>query len=345
MTETGQRELGASGLVVPAIGIGTDSWGEKLLGYGKRYAADDLFAAYRACLDAGLSFFDTAEGYARGDSERLLGEFRRRDGREIIIATKFDNHALFSPNRRRRSARSIQEALDGSLRRLGVERIDLYQVHFALKPEVIDEYMEVLAGAVQAGKIRTVGVSNFNAALMHQAHSSLAARGVPLASNQVSYNLLHRYPETNGVLDACRDLRVALIPCIPLAVGILTGKYRHGAAKLTHFQRLFFRLGALDPFKECPERGSLAGRLLAKPRELRFGALEPMFAVIEEIAEARGKSIVQVALNWLLTTDSCVIPIPGAKNERQARENAGVLGWSLTQEEHGRIGRAEAEAR
>ena len=219
-----------------------------------------------------------------------LASFAAATAAGIIIATKFDNHSLFSPNRRRRSARSIEEALDGSLRRMGVERIDLYQVHFALKPEVIDEYMGVLAGAVQAGKIRAVGMSNFSAALMRQAHSSLAARGVPLASNQVSYNLLHRYPETNGVLDACRDLGVALIPFIPLAVGILTGKYRHGAAKLTHFQRLFFRLGALDPFKERPDRRPLVRRLLAKPRALQFEQLEPMFTAMEEIAGARGKA-------------------------------------------------------
>jgi aryl-alcohol dehydrogenase-like predicted oxidoreductase len=340
-----QRRLGKSGLAVPAMGIGTDSWGEKMLGYGKRYTRDDLYEAYRACLDAGLTYFDSAPGYGRGESERLLGEFRRQDGRPIIIATKFDNPMFPSRARSRSSVRSVTHALESSLERLHVERIDLYQIHFPIHPDAMDEHMGVLADTVRSGTVRAVGVSNFNASLMRQAHASLARFGIALAANQVSYNLLMRNPETNGVLSACRELDVALIPYIPLAVGVLTGKYRGGATSLTAMQRMFFFLGKLDIFHEAGSAQGLLKRLSAKPHPVQFDRLEPLFVVLEEIAVARGKTIVQVALNWLLSQDQCIIPIPGAKNAKQARENAGAIGWRLTGEERRRIDSAESASR
>jgi len=326
------------------MGIGTDSWGEKLLGYGKRYHDDDLYQAYRACLDAGLNFFDTAEGYAGGASETLIGKFRRRDGRHIVVATKFDNPILFSRWLKKGRPGSVVAALDASLKRLGVERVDLYQVHFPLPAEAIDGFMDLLATQVKAGKVRAVGVSNFSADLMRQAHGSLAARHMALASNQVCYNLLHRHPEANGVLAACRELEIALIAYTPLATGVLTGKYRHGAANSTLTQRLFLRLVQLDPFHEWADRPPLMRRLLSKPRALQFQRLGPLFQCMQEIGDAHGKSIAQVALSWLLTADPCVIPIPGAKNVRQARENAGAQDWRLSAEERDRISAAEAAA-
>lgn len=326
------------------MGIGTDSWGEKLLGYGKRYHDDDLYQAYRACLDAGLNFFDTAEGYAGGASETLIGKFRRRDGRDIVVATKFDNPLPFALSRGKNKPGSVIAALDASLKRLGLERIDLYQVHFPLPAEAIDGFMDMLAGQVKAGKIRAVGVSNFSAESMRRAYWSLSTRNIPLASNQVCYSLLHRHPEQNGVLPACRELDVALIAYTPLATGVLTGKYRRGAANPTLTQRLFLRFVQFDPFHEVVDRPSLIRRLLSRPRPLRFERLDPLFQCMEDIGRAHGKSIGQVALSWLLTADPCVIPIPGAKNVRQARENAGALDWRLSAEERDRITAAEAAA-
>ena len=340
-----RRRLGGSGIAVPVMGIGTDSWGEKLLGYGKRYGDDDLYQAYRACLDAGLNFFDTAEGYAGGVSESLIGTFHGRDGRDILIATKFDNPILFARRGGKAKPGSVAAALNASLKRLGVDHVDLYQVHFPLPAEAIDGFMEVLAAQLKAGKIRALGVSNFGADAMRQAHRSLAARNIALASNQVCYNLLHRHPEQNGVLDACRELDVALIAYTPLATGVLTGKYRRGGVRSTLTQRLFLRLVQFDPFHEGTNRPSLVQRLLSKPRTLQFEQLEPLFQCMEEIAGAHGKTIGQVALSWLLTADPCVIPIPGAKNLRQARENAGALDWRLSAGERARISAAEAASR
>jgi aryl-alcohol dehydrogenase-like predicted oxidoreductase len=340
-----RRRLGGSGMDVPAMGIGTDSWGEKLLGYGKRYGPEDLYQAYRACLDAGLNFFDTAEGYARGQSESLIGQFRRRDGRDIVVATKFDNPIVFPRSGARARPGSVVAALDASLKRLGLERVDLYQVHFPLPSQAVDGFMDALAAQVKAGKIGAVGVSNFSADLMRQASASLGRHGIPLASNQVCYSLLHRHPEGNGVLAACRELDVALIAYTPLATGVLTGKYRLGGPKPTLTQRLFLRFVQVDPFHEWPNRPPLIRRLVSTPRALRFQKLEPLFRCLEEIGSAHGRTTVQVALGWLLTADPLVIPIPGAKNLRQARENAGALNWRLSAEERARISAAEAASR
>jgi aryl-alcohol dehydrogenase-like predicted oxidoreductase len=231
------------------------------------------------------------------------------------------------------------------LKRLGLERIDLYQVHFPLPSQAVDGFMDALAAQVKAGKVRAIGVSNFSADLMRQAHRSLAARDIALASNQVCYSLLHRHPEGNGVLAACRDLDVALIAYTPLATGVLTGKYRPGGPRPTLTQRLFLQFVQVDPFHEWPNRPPLIRRLVSTPRALQFEKLEPLFRCLQQIGDAHGKTTAQVALGWLLTADPRVTPIPGAKNVRQARENAGALDWRLSAEERARISAAEEASR
>src|SRR5579883_52747 len=156
MINVDQRQLGASDVTVPALGVGVWSWGEKdLWGYGKTYTREDVTQAYQTCLDAGLNFFDTAELYGRGASERILGENLRQDGRPIIIASKF------APFPNRLSARSLSDALDNTLLRLGVDKIDLYQIHWPYTFISQHALMDALAGAVRTGKVRAVGVSNY----------------------------------------------------------------------------------------------------------------------------------------------------------------------------------------
>ncbi len=334
MLEIDQRTLGASTVVVPALGVGVMSWGENLLGYGKSHSREDITQAYRACLDAGLIFFDTAEGYGRGESERLLGECRRLDGRPILIASKF------GPLPGRTSASDLRKALDGSLRRLGVEYLDLYQIHMPPPARKLNELLDALAEAVHAGKARAVGVSNFRAPLMRQAHARLARHGIPLASNQVHFSLLYRHPETNGVLEASRELNVSLITYSPMEQGILTGKFRGGTRAQSGFLRLVGTVGRFDPFGDTKGSMPALQRLLRGPKTLPREQWEQMFVVLEEIALTHEKTIGQVALNWLLSKDEHIIPIPGAKNARQARENAGALGWHLTQAEHHQISQA-----
>jgi aryl-alcohol dehydrogenase-like predicted oxidoreductase len=167
-----------------------------------------------------------------------------------------------------------------------------------------------MADAVEAGLIRAAGVSNYSADQMLRTHEVLAKRGVPLASNQVEYNLLNRSAERNGVLARCRELGVTLIAYSPLAKGLLTGKYT----------------------PENPPPG-LRRRLF---RAGHLAAVQPLIGLMREI----GRSPSEVALNWLLSKG--VVPIPGAKNARQAAENAAVLGWRLTADEVIALERASA---
>jgi aryl-alcohol dehydrogenase-like predicted oxidoreductase len=194
------RQLGATGLVVSPLGLGTNRWA-----YGKNDEA--VSETFRAYINAGGTFFDTAEVYGLGKSERLLGECLRQDKRPILIASKYLPLPLHP----------FKQALDGSLKRLGVPTIDLYYIHFPRGN--IERLMDQMAQAVADGTIRAVGVSNFSAVQMRQAAARLARYDIPLAANEVQYNLLHRQPEVDGVLDACCELNVALVAYVPLARG------------------------------------------------------------------------------------------------------------------------------
>src|SRR5947209_1736107 len=317
MIQLDQRQLGATGIVVPPLGVGVWSWGDKgFWGYGSTHTRDDITQAYKACLDAGLNFFDTAEMYGGGESERILGECVREDGRPVIIASKF------APLPTRLTAKTLSDALVASLERLGMATIDLYQIHWPYTFLSTNALMDALAQAVRSGKVRAVGVSNYSATRMRQAYARLARHDIPLASNQVHYSLLHRKPEQNGVLDACRELNVTLIAYSPLEQGLLTGKYRVTNAQV---------IPLVGPRRFIPAFGSARRR-----------KMEPLFEVMATVANARDKTIGQVALNWLIAKDACIVPIPGAKNLRQAQENAGAIGWRLTDEEFTKISNAAA---
>jgi len=291
--------------VVP-LGVGAWAWGStRLWGYGKEYDRSDVGRAFRASMAEGVTLLDTAEMYGNGASERIIGEMLREGGFEgtPVIATKF------APLPYRFSAKSLLEAVDKSLERLGIETIDLYQIHFLSPILKINGLMDALAETVKAGKVRRVGVSNYGADQMQRAHDRLASHGVPLASNQVEYSLLQRAPETNGVLEASRDLGVTLIAYSPIAQGLLTGKYSPGDRPSGLVRRM--------------------GRAFG---EQNLKKIEPVVNLLREIGEAHNKQPVQVALNWLITQRN-VLPIPGAKNERQARQNAGALGWEMAGDE------------
>lgn len=302
--------LGRSTLRVPRLGLGAMVWGQPTgiarwtpaqLSYGPSDSAAEEDGAFEASLAAGVNFIDTAEMYSKGASETRVGELAH--GRDVLIATKFPPAILSRPS-------DFPEALAGSLARLQRDRIDLLQHHFPSPRMPIPELMGLMADAVAAGKVRAVGVSNYSAAQMRLAHAELAKRGVPLASNQVEYSLLHRRPEVDGVLDACRDLGVTLIAYSPLASGALTGKYTPDGEKA---------------------RGL---RLYIGNRFRRSGleALQPVIALLRQIGERYSASPNQVALRWLLETEG-VLPIPGAKNAMQAQSNAGALLFTLTSDE------------
>ena len=283
------------------LGIGTWQWGDQWLwGFGGDYAESDIRAAFDACLARGVTFFDTAEIYGRGHSEQYLGQFIKAAGKGVILATKF------MPFPWRLGKARLRAALRRSLDRLGVERVDLYQIHMPWPPVSIETWMDALAEAVEAGLVREVGVSNYNVAQVQRAYAALSQRGVPLASNQVRYSLLDRRPEQTGLWALCRELDIRLIAYSPLAQGVLSGKYTP-----TH-----------------PPRGLRARR--HTPDFLK--RLEPLLALLRERGEAHGhKSPGQVALNWLIAKGA--LPIPGVKTAAQAEENIGAAGWRLTDAE------------
>jgi aryl-alcohol dehydrogenase-like predicted oxidoreductase len=339
MSATDRVPPSVSGLPACPIGVGAMSWGARVVGYGSSYGFDDVLDAYRACQDAGVDYFDTAQMYGSGESERVLGECQRRDGRAAFIATKFAPYTLLTPNRAHAHPQSLVTELDRSLDRLGTARVDLYQLHMPPARKKLDGFLVALAETVRTGRARAVGVCNFTAPLVRLAHERLAAEGVPLASAMAGYNLLRRYPETNGVLQACRELDIAFIAYAPLAEGVLTGKYR-GGERVRGAYRLLFRLEQFDPHGE---RGTKRRwwRGITRPRTLETVRLEPLFCVLEDIAATREKTIAQVALNWLLTAEPRVIPIPGVRNLAQAKDNLGAIGWWLTDAERQRICEAE----
>ncbi len=300
--------LGQSDLCVPRLGVGAMTWGDPRgmarfnpakLAYGGAQGAAEEQRAFEASVAAGVTLFDTAAMYSGGASERRLGELAR--GKDVLIASKFPPSPFAH-------TRDFPHALDASLARLGRSQVDLYQHHFPSRRVSIPDLMDLMADAVEAGKIRAVGVSNYSAEQMRLAHAALAKRGIPLASNQVQYSLLHRQPEVNGVLDACRELGVTLIAYQPLASGALTGRYITGGGP-TGFRR-FMR------------------QFRGQGRE----AVAPVVALLRQIGERYDKTPAQVALRWLIENE-VVLPIPGAKNGEQAAQNAGALSFRLTSDE------------
>jgi aryl-alcohol dehydrogenase-like predicted oxidoreductase len=308
--------LGKTNLKVPRMGIGAMIWGQPKgmarwtpaqLAYGPSQSAEEEARAMDLCLKAGVNLFDTAAMYSSGASERRLGELA--EGNDVLIATKFPES--FSGR-----TDSFDKALENSLSRLRRDSIDLYQHHFPSNRVSIPELMNKMADAMEAGKIKTIGVSNYSAEQMRLAHAELAKRGIPLASNQVSYSLLLRTPEVNGVLDACRELGITLIAYSPLAMGALTGKYSS-----TTRASGFFR------------------RFLPSFSRKEMERVQPVITLLQRIATKYSKTPSQVALRWLIENET-VLPIPGAKNSKQAAENVGTLTFSLTTDELGELSEA-----
>jgi aryl-alcohol dehydrogenase-like predicted oxidoreductase len=303
-------QLGTSNIRIPPMGTGAWEWGDRFMwGFGRQYGAREVEETFHASLAAGIDFFDTAELYGNGRSEKFLGALMRSTDRKVIVATKF----LPFPWRLTRG--TLHAALRASLKRLGRESVELYQIHQPMPPNPPEVWAEALAEAAQRGLIRAAGVSNYNAEWTRRAHATLARHGMPLASNQVEYSLLDRHIEHDGTLEVCQELGVTIIAYSPLRKGILGGKYT----------------------PENPPAG---------PRGAMYGAsylrrVEPLLALLREIGAAHsGKTPAQVSLNWLICKGA--VPIPGAKSATQVEDNAGALGWRLTPAEVARLDEVSA---
>ncbi|WP_019506677.1 aldo/keto reductase [Pleurocapsa sp. PCC 7319] len=299
-------KLSVSNISLPTLGIGTWAWGDRLFwGYGSDYGEVEVQKAFEAAVANGATFFDTAEVYGLGESERLLGQFLKQTTQPVQIATKY------FPLPWRFGKQAVADALTNSLERLGIEQVALYQVHMPFDFLMgQSNLMAALAEEVKEGRILTVGVSNYSAEQMEQAHEFLAKYDVPLAVNQVRYSLLTRQVERNGIIEKARELGVTILAYSPLAQGLLTGKY--------------------SPDRQ--ERVTGARKLDPKFSVSGLSKIEPIISQLKKLGEKYQKTSTQVALNWLIAQGN-VIPIPGAKNAKQAAENAGAMGWQLSPED------------
>jgi aryl-alcohol dehydrogenase-like predicted oxidoreductase len=266
----------------------------------------DKNAIIQAALEGGINWFDTAELYGAGVSERSLAEGLKAAGKdpgEVIIATKW--WPLL------RTAGNIPHSIADRLRFLGGFPIDLYYVHQPYSFSSPESEMNAMADLVEAGKIRSVGVSNFGPVRMRRAQAALQKRGLPLATNQVRYSLLDRKIEVDGTLDTARELGITITAYTPLASGLLTGKYHQNPALLK--KKAFFWRNRIQ-------------------RQLE--ASRPLVAALEEIALKYEATAAQVALNWLIWFNGeVVVTIPGATKTKQATDNAGAMRFRLSDDE------------
>lgn len=307
------RRLGKTDIEVTPIGLGTWQFSEGRTIHGliwTKIEEGETNEIVKAALDGGINWFDTAEAYGGGRSERGLARALADAGRtsnNVIVATKWQPVM--------RTARSIGKTIDQRLENLSPFSIDLHQVHNPASFSSVDAEMNAMADLVEAGKIRAVGVSNFSAARMRQSYEALGRRGLRLASNQVKYSLLDRHIEGDGVLGAAKELGVTIIAYSPLEMGLLTGKFHR------------------DP--DLLRRRPIGRRFTLRRKVERS---RPVVEALEEIAKAHDATPAQVALSWLVNFNGdVVVAIPGASRPDQARESAGALELVLSDEEMQRI--------
>ncbi|ATB33276.1 aldo/keto reductase [Melittangium boletus] len=310
------RRLGRSDVEISPIGLGCWQFSEGagfIGGFWEALPAPVIDEIIDASLQGGINWFDTAEAYGGGRSERALAAALTRLGKkpgDVVVATKWQPIP--------RLASSIGATIGERLAALSPFPIDLHQIHQPYALATVEAQANAMADLVEAGKIKTVGVSNFSAKRMRAMHAALARRGVPLVSNQMPYSLLDRKIESKGVLAAAKELGITIIAYSPLAQGLLSGKFHDDPSLIKS------RVG---PRKYLP---SFRASGLEKSR--------PLIEELKKAATAHGVTPSQVALNWLATFHGdTVVVIPGATKRRHAEENVGSMGFTLSSEQSHRI--------
>ena len=306
------RAIGS--LAVSTVGLGCNN-------FGGRIDEEQTRQVVAASLDAGITFFDTADIYGGTRSEEFLGKALGPRRSEVVLATKFG----MPIDDRRKGAKPayVHSALEDSLRRLGTDHVDLYQLH-APDPETpIADTLAALDGQVRAGKVREIGCSNFSAEQLRQASAAVAAGAARFVSVQNEYSILHRRPE-DEVLAECRTESLAFIPYYPLARGLLTGKYRRGqpppaGSRLSHGGAEQYERLATDDNLQVVER-------------------------LEALAARHGRTLVELAVAWLLARPCVASVIAGATSPEQVRANAKAADWQLGPEELAEVDEVVAPA-
>ena len=309
-----QRQLGASELKTSVVGVGTWAIGNDFWG---KVDDDESVRALQAAIDAGVNLIDTAPAYGAGHAEEVVGRAIRGRREKVIIATKCGVVRTSDEFLRDLKPESLFKEIDDSLRRLGVEVIDLWQIHWPDPNTPLEESLEAISRIKEQGKFRYLGVSNFSVELMEQTRAV-----TEIVSLQPQFSMLERTIEKE-ILPYCRERNIGILGYGPLAGGILTGK-----------------------FKEPPvfQEGDHRNNFYPYFREPAFGKVRKVIAVLERIASDRGKTVAQVAINWLLCRPGVTTALVGARNPDQAVANAGAGNFLLAAEEVASIDSALTEA-
>jgi aryl-alcohol dehydrogenase-like predicted oxidoreductase len=319
------RQLGGSGLKIPALSFGTATFGgssEFFRGFGDTEASG-ASRLVDICLDAGVTMFDSADVYSAGRAEEILGQAIKGRRDRLLISTKGTFRAGSGPNDVGSSRQHLINAVNNSLRRLATDYIDLYQLHGfdALTP--VEETLGTLDDLVRAGKIRYIGCSNFSGWHLMKSLAVSATRGLArYVAHQAYYSLVGREFEWE-LMPLAIDQQVGTVVWSPLGWGRLTGKIRRGSP--------------------LPETTRLRTKVVVDngppvPDELLYRVVD----ALEETATQTGKTVPQIALNWLLQRPAVATLIIGARNEEQLRQNLGAVGWSLTREQIATLDAASA---
>ena len=319
------RQLGASGLKVPALSFGTGTFGggSELF---RAWGATDVAEATRLvdiCLEAGLNMFDTADVYSKGLAEEILGQAIKGRRDRLLISTKGTFQFGPSVNEVGSSRHHLTQAIEGSLRRLGTDYIDLYQLHGfdALTP--VEEALSTLDDFVRAGKIRYIGCSNFSGwHLMKSLAVSEKYGWARYVAHQAYYSLIGREYEWE-LMPLAIDQKVNAVVWSPLGWGRLTGKVRRG-----------------QPLPEVSRLQSQKATDIGPQVDQEY--LYRVVDTLDEVAREIGKTVPQIALNWLLQRPSVASVIVGARNETQLRQNLGAVGWNLTAAQMAKLDAASA---
>ncbi|MBF0122376.1 MAG: aldo/keto reductase [Candidatus Omnitrophica bacterium] len=324
-SRTARYALGKSGITVTPIGLGTWQFAGGHRGISGWYWPDlpDLTAQQivKQALDSGINWFDTAECYGNGRSERLLSESLKLCGvknGDVTIVTKWWP-AL-------RGADSIRRTIDDRLRALDGYSIDLYLVHQPWSLSSVSAQMDAMTALVESGKVRSVGVSNFSPHLMRLAYKALKRRGLPLAVNQVKYNLLDRSIETNGILETAMECGATIIAWSPLDQGMLTGNYHEDPSRMK-------RLG-------------LMRRKMYGFNEDRIEKTRPLIDTLKRIALKHDATISQVALSWLIHFHKgAIVTVVGGSKPAHIEDNAKALYLELSSGEMAEIDQVSCQFR
>ena len=309
------RQLGGSGVKVPVLSLGTASFG----GSNEFFQAFGGLDATRAtrlvdiCLDAGANLFDSSNAYSRGQAEEILGQALKGRRHQALISTKGTFRTGPGPNDLGSSRHHLINAVEGSLRRLGTDYIDLYQLHGFDAVTPLEEALGTLDDLVRAGKIRYIGCSNFSGWHLMKSLAVSDRRGMTrYVAHQAHYSLIGREYEWE-LMPLAIDQNVGTVVWSPLGWGRLTGKIRRG-----------------DPMPAVSRLNTKVARDLGPP--VSDEAVYRVVDAIDLIARETGKTVPQIALNWLLRRPSVATLITGVRNETQLRDNLGAVGWTLTSE-------------